>query len=308
LGLLPRICFPIWHADLLLGYVWLIDTPESEPPSLDEWLPEIALNLYRENLLGEVAARREADVFRGLCDDDPAIRERAAATLHGDGFPPGPVIGLVIAHDDPAALDQILLSTRRWLGPASPLTRPGTATPLARPAATPWHVMAHSVAKGGPQGHILARTESIKGVAEFVTTHPGARVGIGEPRPRLPEAVDSLREAQRALEVSAKLPSAGRISRWGELGIYRVLATVDLTEAHPGARRLREAPVLARTLETYLDLAGDAAATAARLNLHRTTLYYRLRRIEELTGADLRDGEARLGLHLALKSARFVVD
>ena len=38
------------------------------------------------------------------------------------------------------------------------------------------------------------------------------------------------------------------------------------------------------TLETYLDHAGDVKSTAAELWLHRTSLYYRLRRVEEVAG------------------------
>jgi DNA-binding PucR family transcriptional regulator len=45
-------------------------------------------------------------------------------------------------------------------------------------------------------------------------------------------------------------------------------------------------------------------AAAERLHLHRTSLYYRLGRIAELTGRDLADGGARLELHLALKLVR----
>ncbi|GAA3845987.1 hypothetical protein GCM10022226_81820 [Sphaerisporangium flaviroseum] len=71
---------------------------------------------------------------------------------------------------------------------------------------------------------------------------------------------------------------------------------------------LREADprgVLRETLEAYLDSGGDAQGTAEAAHLHRTSLYYRLRRIEEITGRDLRDGRARLELHLALKLARW---
>jgi DNA-binding PucR family transcriptional regulator len=40
------------------------------------------------------------------------------------------------------------------------------------------------------------------------------------------------------------------------------------------------------------------------LGIHRQTLYYRLSRVEQLTGLDLDDGEDRLLLHMALKGAR----
>jgi DNA-binding PucR family transcriptional regulator len=63
---------------------------------------------------------------------------------------------------------------------------------------------------------------------------------------------------------------------------------------------------MARTAEAFLDCAGQAGRTAARLGIHRQTLYYRLSRVEQLTGLDLDDGEDRLLLHMALKAARLV--
>ncbi|PWR17265.1 hypothetical protein DKT69_01110 [Micromonospora sicca] len=38
--------------------------------------------------------------------------------------------------------------------------------------------------------------------------------------------------------------------------------------------------------------------------MHRTTLYYRLQRVESLADRDLKDGNERLCLHLALKLGR----
>ena len=70
------------------------------------------------------------------------------------------------------------------------------------------------------------------------------------------------------------------------------------------ARRLLDGdPELLHTARTWLDHAGSAQRTAAALAVHRQTLYGRLRRIAELTGADLDDGQDRLALHLALTLA-----
>ncbi len=60
------------------------------------------------------------------------------------------------------------------------------------------------------------------------------------------------------------------------------------------------------TLETYLDLAGDAKASAERLSLHRGTLYYRLQKAERIAGVDLGSGSDRLALHLGFKLARLI--
>ncbi|HEX2774731.1 MAG TPA: hypothetical protein VHN18_20230, partial [Micromonosporaceae bacterium] len=58
LDLLPRVCVPIRHHDLLLGFVWFIDADGSMPDvDLDATglMAELTLALYRENLLGELA-------------------------------------------------------------------------------------------------------------------------------------------------------------------------------------------------------------------------------------------------------------
>ena len=92
---------------------------------------------------------------------------------------------------------------------------------------------------------------------------------------------------------------------WDALGAWRLVvdAPADLTVAHlhPAAETLASLPRddLLITARTVLDL-GDVAAAAERLHLHRTTLYYRLDRIAELTGVDLRDGRSRTDLQLAL--------
>jgi DNA-binding PucR family transcriptional regulator len=60
------------------------------------------------------------------------------------------------------------------------------------------------------------------------------------------------------------------------------------------------APVLVPTLETFLDCAGDVQRAARELHVHRTTLYHRLGRVEQICGLSLRDGRDRLLLHLVL--------
>jgi DNA-binding PucR family transcriptional regulator len=59
------------------------------------------------------------------------------------------------------------------------------------------------------------------------------------------------------------------------------------------------------TARTVLDRGGDIAAAAAALHIHRTTLYYRIDRIEALTGVNLRAGPGRDDLHLALRLAAY---
>ncbi|CAN5859015.1 hypothetical protein BH23ACT11_BH23ACT11_20240 [soil metagenome] len=57
---------------------------------------------------------------------------------------------------------------------------------------------------------------------------------------------------------------------------------------------------LLRTLSVYFDAGANATKTADRLFLHRNSLLYRLERIQELTGLDLKQPDARLALQLGL--------
>jgi DNA-binding PucR family transcriptional regulator len=60
---------------------------------------------------------------------------------------------------------------------------------------------------------------------------------------------------------------------------------------------------LIHTLDAYLTHGGDARKTAESLHLHRSTLYYRLEKITEAIGGDLRDGEVRFELMLGIRLA-----
>nr|MDT0660521.1 helix-turn-helix domain-containing protein [Micromonospora sp. DSM 115978] len=322
LDLLPRVCVPIRHRDVLLGFVWFIDADgamsEADIATVTDTVVDLSLVLYRENLLGELASQREVEAARALLAEAAETRDQAVRSLLADGVvaadgsstalvaqlvpepgqPPGEVARI--------ALEGALVASRRWIGARETLhlvrhdhgvllLRAGQLTGRSAPDA----------AAGQLSQSLRSATRGLPAVSRTV-------VGVGAPRPRLADAVDSYGEALRAARVGARLPTLGRILRWSELGIYRVLSQMDnrhldLAGVHPGLERLLRDDtnrVLLETLEAYLDLAGNVHATAERLRLHRTTLYYRLQRVEQLADTDLKDGNERLCLHLALKLAR----
>ena len=57
---------------------------------------------------------------------------------------------------------------------------------------------------------------------------------------------------------------------------------------------------LIRTLRVFFAANANASEAADRLYLHRNSLPYRLARVQELTGLDLKDHRARLALQLGL--------
>ncbi len=69
----------------------------------------------------------------------------------------------------------------------------------------------------------------------------------------------------------------------------------------PVAARDREkGSDLLRTLRVYFAVGANASAAADQLFLHRNSMLYRLSRVEELTGLDLKDPRAGLALRLGL--------
>jgi DNA-binding PucR family transcriptional regulator len=56
---------------------------------------------------------------------------------------------------------------------------------------------------------------------------------------------------------------------------------------------LRHHGDLERTLVAYLQQGGSISETARRLFLHRNSVFYRLQRIEEVSGLDLQNPEVR---------------
>ncbi|MFJ5999128.1 PucR family transcriptional regulator [Streptomyces sp. NPDC092370] len=135
----------------------------------------------------------------------------------------------------------------------------------------------------------------------------GPAAGVATPRSGLADLAAAWREASAAARAALAEARLGPVAQWTSIGPFRMLTALPPEIARDPAARTLLAPAhheLARTAEVYLDCAGQAARAAAELGVHRQTLYYRLSRIEKLTGLDLDDGEDRLLLHMTLKAHR----
>jgi hypothetical protein len=112
--------------------------------------------------------------------------------------------------------------------------------------------------------------------------------------------------------VAQRVPAFAPVADWSTIGPYRYLAEMVRSSKPPvpeSVRQLLELPAgggLVETLECYLDMAGDVKASANALSLHRASLYYRLEKIESITGLDLKRGDDRLELQIGLKLARLL--
>lgn len=318
LGLLPRVCIPLHHDGLLLGFLWFVDRDASlsdaELAVVADSRERFSLALYRENLAGELASNRDAEAMRNLLAGEPGLGRHAAQELAADErFPAGaPVVALVALPTRAPqrqpdeylrlAIEQTLVTVRRKEGSRHVLH-------LVR---FDHGVLVIDAAAVDPDRVASELRDELARSCAGLPGVTGAIVGVGAVRDELAAARASYDEARQAAAVATTLPVVGPVAHWSRLGVYRALAAlsdeqIEAATLHPGLDQLMaddKHATLVDTLETFLDLAGNVQAAAEALSLHRTSLYHRLGRIEELCDTDLRDGNERLALHLGLKLAR----
>ncbi|MFL4473953.1 PucR family transcriptional regulator [Paeniglutamicibacter sp. MACA_103] len=139
-----------------------------------------------------------------------------------------------------------------------------------------------------------------------------ARAGIGPLAP-LDALHDSYRRAGWALRATSLAPADHPVAvHFSDTGSDGVLATfpldglgvADLPTPVRNILLQKKTRPWAATLEAFLENAGDIQRTAQVLKVHRSTIYYRLDRLTEVAGVDLRLGRVQRDLHLGLRLAR----
>jgi purine catabolism regulator len=156
----------------------------------------------------------------------------------------------------------------------------------------------------------------LEGVVSVVEER-GWACGVGGERGVM-EVWESLEEARLALVGSARL-YGGRVARYERMGADRLLVLMHrdqpeelrkFVEGTIGAAiRYDEgssAPVMP-TLMAFVEHGGRLRETAAAMFVHRNTLAYRLGKVEEILGVDLREPGARLAIELALRALTLVL-
>jgi sugar diacid utilization regulator len=285
---------------MLLGYLWLIGTCTDEEASAAADAASVAGTLlYRRLLLHERSKARHEAILRELVSSDAALRAQAVEDLRAEQLFP----------DDGMHFTVLAVQSR-----ASDATEQ-----VAFEAAVEEGVRAVTddvalMVANRSRGWILLAQRQIPSpalvttVAERITnrfrrlTDDGAQpvFGLGGPVNRLDEVGTSYQQALLAVRAALLLPRTGTVARWGELGPYELLLKLPVDEVSVPALAALDQPLL-DTLTAFFDHAGNIQRTADVLSVHRATLYQRLKRVEQLTGCDLDNGDDRLMLHLGLK-------
>jgi purine catabolism regulator len=136
-------------------------------------------------------------------------------------------------------------------------------------------------------------------------------VGVSRVVADVSQLATAYHQAWEAVRVGRRLAGAGSVSRFDDLGLYRLLSQV------PDSEELRsfladtlgplaaaegdvESDELRRTLTVLLDTNLNVAQTARRLHFHYNTLRYRIGKLERLLGPFTTDARLRADLTVAL--------
>lgn len=300
LELWQRLCVPVRCQGLLLGFVWVTDRygemASEQVADVTGTAAEIGV-LLRDRL---VAGERDRTLHRELTE---ALLSRDAAT-RSEAWEEAVDRGLL---DEGGQL--AVLFVRRAGQPPQPggpflpdVARLAGDRARLRALTVAWPRRAVAVIGGSPGEDLDGPLRLLAG--EIGEAGPW-RVAVGGPVP----GPDGLPAARRQADIALSTLRGPGTACWAELGADALLAQFP-RQLWAGAllpagiaRLLADpsAPVLLPTLSAFLDCAGEAQRTATQLRVHRTTLYYRLSRIEQVSGLSLRDGRDRLLAHLALR-------
>jgi sugar diacid utilization regulator len=290
--------------DEVLGVLALIDPSRAAGPyetlALEYAAVVLAMELAHQRSLAETELRLRGDLVDDLLtgtDDESAIARSAA--LDHDLYLPHQILAI------------------SWTGSDKP-EKVGRAVDQAIGRITQARAL---ISRRGGKIMVVAPTRGDTVEYEWRELHrlvshalPYAEIaiGVGRPRANPSDLPRSHTEAHRALGVRRSQANHNGVTTFDELGFYRMVGTAE-TE-HEVAEFIREwlgllidydathHYDLVTTLWQYYECGGNYDATAHALLIHRSTLRYRLRRIRELTGYDLRAVDTHLNLHIATRA------
>ncbi|MFQ5923428.1 MAG: PucR family transcriptional regulator [Anaerolineales bacterium] len=305
---MERIVAPVLVAQKIVGYVWIISGDRAltdlDELAIDHAATVTAVILSKEQEIRRAELKRRGDLLEQLINlagpPEPDLVEK----VHRMGFRSDQPFQVSIIEGTPAASERsqaLIRNVERWLeevnGPAMVSNR-GEQVVIVLQSQIP--------GMGAPLAERL--------VAEL--SHPSLTllIGVGGPIDDLIELRTSFHQASEALHLARTQDKTEGVVAFEELGmshwLHQLPPDVLLGNAYfQGVQKLAEHDnlhdsQLLGTLEIYLQSGGTTTVAARELNLHRNTLAYRLKRIEELIDLDLRQPRNRFELYTALRALR----
>ncbi|MCX7711404.1 MAG: PucR family transcriptional regulator ligand-binding domain-containing protein [Clostridia bacterium] len=141
-------------------------------------------------------------------------------------------------------------------------------------------------------------------------------IGIGNAYSELTDIRKSFKEAEFALTVAKQSNAKNGVCYYKALGLYSLL--FEIKDQQVLGRFYQDvlgsiieydkvnSNNLISTLEMYLQESGNITTTSEKLFIHRNTLKYRIQKIEEITGLDLKDLQDCIRLQIALMIGQLI--
>lgn len=311
-----RVVAPVSGRDGMLGSLSLI-VPRSEATPEDALVTSrgaaaCAVVLSREQ--AAASARREVElhvldeVLDGALRSETTLLQQANRLGH-DLLAPHVALVARLDHTGPV---RALGPLDRWAILGEVVARAGSP----RSGGALWRVRNNSAEivwpaeSGAEAGRIAGLIYDGLGSLAPDGGKAAVSLGVGMPRDGLAGIRRSHQEARHALSLGRRLYGPGHLTRFDDLGVYRLIFAA---EALPEVASLHDetlGPLLAydrlhrgeliRTLDAFFAARCSPKEAAGLLHVHRNTVLYRLDRVREITGYDLEDAAVRLRLQLAL--------
>ncbi|WP_217141689.1 CdaR family transcriptional regulator [Streptomyces sp. AC627_RSS907] len=312
-GLLPRYVVPLRERGHLLGLMMIVVPQQvltdQEREVVARAVRPMTAQMYAEHLAADTEESEARDLLLELLGGSPAARDAARQRALDSGLlrdTPYTVVSVVQVSRGQEPPGQIEVALRGAVGGFLQTRSAHGIMAIEQDRA-----ILLQVCDRPPDPNELGEQSRrvIETLSTFLDESSPAVVGVGGLQTGLADAWTSYEQALVAIRAGRRLPALKGVGDWAELGEFAVLLQLPehalneslipkplrtLTEAH-GGPRLRD------TLRCFLENAGSIPRTADALRLHRTSLYYRLRQIQEITGLDLDNGADRLMLHMGLR-------
>ena len=163
---------------------------------------------------------------------------------------------------------------------------------------------------------VIAMAAELQASIDQLLPEISVSVGIGRPHRQLVDLRQSYYEASYAIKIRKLKGEPGVIASFDDLGSYGLLLglqdTLSLEVFYDSVLgKLQEydeqnTSDLVKSLACFLEANGHWGDAAEKLYVHRHTLRYRMKRVEEITGRDLDLSQDRMEFWLALKAKELI--
>jgi putative methionine-R-sulfoxide reductase with GAF domain len=140
-------------------------------------------------------------------------------------------------------------------------------------------------------------------------------IGIGQPVHSFEQIQSSFIQAKQILKILPQISIKKNVGYYPKLGIWSLFAELSMKEEVSRVflhsylnviNSMKKSDDVKKTLANYVANDGQMQKTAEELDIHPNTLKYRLEKVKDETGLDLKDPETRFHLNVALRLENFV--